>query len=82
VSKIEFFKKEAKTYSLDPKEGLNRKELVFEIRKDNLTGHIIPKRCLCSHKTQYSIIIQGVYRYSDILLVKRKKWKMSSRSMH
>jgi len=33
-------------------------------------------------KTQYSVLIHGVYRSSDRLLVKRKKWKMSSRSMH
>lgn len=40
MSKIEFFEKEAKSYFLDPKEGFHKKELLFEIRKDNLTGHI------------------------------------------
>jgi hypothetical protein len=58
VSKIEFFKREAKTYSLDPKEGFNRKELVFEIRRDNLTGHIIPNP---------SISAQEVIRKGDFI---------------
>lgn len=38
--KIEFYKKEVKTSFLDPKEEFTKKELVFEMRRDYLTGHI------------------------------------------
>jgi len=40
MSKIEFYKKEVKTCFLDPKEEFTKKEIVFEIRRDHLTGHI------------------------------------------
>jgi UDPglucose--hexose-1-phosphate uridylyltransferase len=37
---IEFYKREVKACFLDPRKGFARKELVVEIRKDYLTGHV------------------------------------------
>ncbi len=37
---LEFYKKEVKSWFLDPREGFTKKELVFELRKDYLTGHV------------------------------------------
>ena len=61
MSKIEFFEKEGKTYFLDPKEGFQKKELLFEILKDNLTGHIsriLPfrRRKLSERKTSLEVL--------------------------
>ena len=40
MAKIQFFRKEVRTSLLDPNEGFTRKEFVFEVRKDPLTGHV------------------------------------------
>jgi UDPglucose--hexose-1-phosphate uridylyltransferase len=47
VNKIKYDKKEKRTGFLDPREGFQRKEVVFEVRKDFLTDHtarIVPFR--------------------------------------
>jgi galactose-1-phosphate uridylyltransferase len=44
---IQFFKKEDQSWFLDPKEGFSKKSISFEIRRDDLTGHmsrILPYR--------------------------------------
>ena len=40
MAKIQFFRKEVRASLLDPNEGFTRKEFVFEVRKDPLTGHV------------------------------------------
>ena len=37
---IQFLKKEDKSWFLDPKEGFSKKCISFEIRRDDLTGHV------------------------------------------
>ena len=37
---IQFFKKEEQSWFLDPKEGFSKKSVSFEIRRDDLTGHL------------------------------------------
>ena len=37
---IQFFKKEDQSWFLDPKEGFSKKYISFEIRRDDLTGHV------------------------------------------
>ena len=47
MDKIKYDKKEKRTGFLDPREGFQRKEVVFEVRKDFLTDHtarIVPFR--------------------------------------
>ena len=40
MAEIQFFKKEDQSWFLDPKEGFSKKFISFEIRRDDLTGHI------------------------------------------
>jgi hypothetical protein len=40
VAKIEFFRKQVRASLLDPNKGFTRKEFIFEVRKDPLTGHV------------------------------------------
>lgn len=40
VGRIEFYKKEVGALFLDPKEDFKKKEIVFELRRDYLTGHV------------------------------------------
>jgi len=40
VDKIQFFKKEDQSWFLDSKEGFSKKCISFEIRRDDLTGHV------------------------------------------
>jgi galactose-1-phosphate uridylyltransferase len=40
VAEIQFFKKEDQSWFLDPKEGFSKKYISFEIRRDDLTGHV------------------------------------------
>jgi len=40
VVKIQFLKKEDQSWFLDPKEGFSKKFVSFEIRRDDLTGHV------------------------------------------
>jgi galactose-1-phosphate uridylyltransferase len=40
VAEIQFFKKEDQSWYLDPKEGFSNKYMSFEIRRDDLTGHV------------------------------------------
>jgi len=40
VARIEFYRKEVQTWFLDPKEDFKKKEVVFEVRRDDLTGHV------------------------------------------
>ena len=40
MARIEFEKREVITWFLDPKEDFAKKNLVFEVRKDYLTGHV------------------------------------------
>jgi galactose-1-phosphate uridylyltransferase len=40
VSEIQFFKKEDQSWYLDPKEGFSKKHISFEVRRDDLTGHV------------------------------------------
>src|SRR4030042_3322120 len=40
MSEIQFFKKEDQSWFLDPKKGFSKKFISFEIRRDDLTGHI------------------------------------------
>ena len=47
MAEIQFFKKEDQSWFLDPKEGFSKKSISFEIRRDELTGHmsrILPYR--------------------------------------
>ena len=37
---IQFFKKEDQSWYLDPKDGFSKKYMSFEIRRDDLTGHV------------------------------------------
>jgi UDPglucose--hexose-1-phosphate uridylyltransferase len=61
VAKIEFYKKEVRTWFLDPKEDFKKKELVFEVRRDYLTGdvsRILPfrRRRLSEEETSSEIL--------------------------
>jgi UDPglucose--hexose-1-phosphate uridylyltransferase len=40
VAEIQFLKKEDQSWFLDPKEGFSKKCISFEIRRDDLTGHV------------------------------------------
>jgi len=40
MARIEFHKKEVQTWFLDPQENFKKKQLTFEVRKDDLTGHV------------------------------------------
>jgi len=40
MAEIQFFKKEDQSWFLDPKKGFSKKFISFEIRRDDLTGHI------------------------------------------
>jgi galactose-1-phosphate uridylyltransferase len=61
VAGIEFYKKENRTFLLDPNGNFSRKELAFEVRKDPLTEHksrILPfrRRKLSERETSSEVI--------------------------
>ena len=40
MARIEFHKREVQTWFLDPQEDFQEKQFTFEVRKDDLTGHV------------------------------------------